>query len=82
MNTILGSTIDPTNANGIKSSGNAVLSNTYMTSDCLFSANPITGANSYSGKAADLFTDPANGNFKIKDNSFAGKSTAGDPRWR
>jgi hypothetical protein len=53
-----------------------------MTSDCLFSANPITGANSYSGKAADLFTDPANGNFKIKDNSFAGKSTAGDPRWR
>ena len=82
MNTILGSTIDPTNANGIKSSGNAVLSNTYMTFDCVFSANPITGANSYSGKAADLFTDPANGNFKIKDNSFAGKSTAGDPRWR
>jgi hypothetical protein len=82
MNTILGSTIDPTNANGIKASGNAVLSNTYMTSDCVFSANPITGANSYSGKARDLFADPANGNFKIKDNSFAGKSTAGDPRWR
>jgi hypothetical protein len=82
MNTILGSTIDPTNSNGIKSSGNAVLSNTYMTSDCVFSANPITGANSYSGTAGDLFTDPANGDFTIKDNSFAGKSTAGDPRWR
>ena len=82
MNSILGSTIDPTNANGIKSSGNAVLSNTYMTSDCVFSANPVTGANSYPGTASDLFTDPANGNFTIKDNSFAGKSTAGDPRWR
>jgi hypothetical protein len=82
MNSILGSTIDPANANGIKSSGNAVLSNTFMTSDCVFSANPVTGANSYSGKASDLFTDPANGNFKIKDNSFAGKSTAGDSRWR
>lgn len=82
MNTILGSTIDPTNANGIKSSGNAVLSNTYMTSDCVFSANPITGATSYPGTAANLFTDPANGDFTIKDNSFAGKNTAGDPRWR
>jgi hypothetical protein len=82
MNTILGSTLDPTNANGIKSSGNAVLSNTYTTSDCVFSANPITGANSYSGTAANLFTDPANGDFTIKDNSFAGKNTAGDPRWR
>jgi uncharacterized protein DUF5123 len=82
MNTILGSTLDATNANGIKSSGNAVLSNTYMTSDCVFSANPITGATSYSGTAANLFNNPANGDFTIKDNSFAGKSTAGDPRWR
>jgi hypothetical protein len=82
MNTILGSTLDPTNANGIKSSGNAALSNTYTTSDCVFSANPITGANSYPGTADNLFKDPGNGDFTIKDNSFAGKNTAGDPRWR
>lgn len=81
-NTIFGRTIDPTNANGIKSSGSAVLSNTYATSDDVFSANPIMGATSYPGTAANLFLDPANGNFTIKDNSFAGKSTAGDPRWR
>jgi len=80
--TIFGSTIDPTKANGIKSSGNAALSNCYITSDCVFSANPITGATAYAGTAADLFTAPANGDFTIKDNSFAGKSTAGDPRWR
>ncbi len=81
-NSIFGRTIDPTNANGIKSSGNAALSNCYITSDCVFSANPITGGASYSGTAADLFTDPAHGIFSFKDNSFAGKSTAGDPRWR
>jgi len=80
--TIFGSTIDPTKANGIKSSGNAALSNCYITSDCVFSANPITGATAYAGTAADLFIAPANGDFTIKDNSFAGKSTAGDPRWR
>jgi hypothetical protein len=81
-NSIFGSTIDPANANGIKSSGNAVLSNCYATSDNIFSANPITGATSYAGTASDLFTSPASGDFTIKDNSFAGKSTAGDPRWR
>ena len=79
---ILGSTIDPANANGIKSSDNAALSNCYIATDCVFSANPITGATSYSGAAADLFTAPAEGDFTIKDNSFAGKSTTGDPRWR
>lgn len=81
-NSILGSTIDPTNANGIKSSGNATLSNSYLTADCIFSANPILGGISYPGNASDLFVAPASGDFTIKDNSFAGKSTAGDPRWR
>lgn len=81
-NSIFGSTIDPTNANGIKSSGNAVLSNCYMTSDCVFSANPITGATVYAGTAATLFASPATGDFTIADNSFAGRSNSGDPRWR
>src|SRR5690242_17115254 len=81
-NTILGSTLDPTSSNGIKSSGNPSISNTYATKDDVFSSNPITGTNSYSGTSTDLFADPANGDFTIKDGSFAGKSTAGDPRWR
>jgi hypothetical protein len=81
-NSIFGRTLDATNANGIKAAGNAVLSNCYMVSDCVFSANPITGATSYAGAAADLFASPDNGNFSFKDNSFAGKSTTGDPRWR
>ena len=81
-NTILGSTLDPTNANGIKSAGNPTLANTFATSDDVFSANPVMGVISYSGAASDLFTNPANGDFTIKDNSFAGRSTAGDPRWK
>jgi hypothetical protein len=39
-------------------------------------------ADSYAKNSTDLFVDAANGNFKIKDASFAGKFTAGDPRWR
>lgn len=81
-NSILGGTIDPTNANGIKSAGNPSISNSFATSDDVFSANPILGLTSYPGTATNLFADPVNGNFTIKDGSFAGKSTAGDPRWR
>jgi hypothetical protein len=51
----------------------------YTTSDW---ALALTGATAYSGAASDLFTNPASGDFSIKDASFAGKATAGDPRWR
>jgi len=58
------------------------VSNSYKTSDFI-STNalyqiPLT---LYSGTSFSLYTDPANGNFKIKDNAFAGKSNCGDPRW-
>lgn len=81
-NTIFGKTKDKLSSNWIKSTGTQVLTNTYSTSDCIFSANPITGTIPYPKTAAELFTDPSNGNFKILDNTFAGKNTAGDPRWR
>jgi hypothetical protein len=35
----------------------------------------------YAGTSAALWTNPANGNFTIKDASFAGKGVAGDLRW-
>jgi hypothetical protein len=81
-NTILGSTLDPANSNGIKSEGSPSFSNTFTTKDDVFTSNAIQGATSYPGNSTDLFADPANGDFTIKDGSFAGKSTAGDPRWR
>jgi hypothetical protein len=36
----------------------------------------------YVGTSDALFTNPATGDFTIKDADFAGKNTAGDPRWR
>ena len=35
----------------------------------------------YNGSCESLFADPENGDFHIRDASFEGKSTAGDPRW-
>jgi hypothetical protein len=81
-NCLFGKTLDPSNANGIKSSGGAVFNNCYQTADCIFSANPLVGTSSYSGTSYDLFVDPDNGNFSFKDGAFAGKSSTGDPRWR
>jgi hypothetical protein len=58
--------------------------NSYSTSDFIITtaAAQIPGLVSYPNTAASLFEDPDNGNFKIKDASFAGKNSAGDPRWR
>jgi hypothetical protein len=36
---------------------------------------------SYSGTSANLWTDPANGDFTLKDSSFAGNGVVGDLRW-
>lgn len=82
-NNIVGKTYSPANtARGIRGGTTPSLSNNYQTSDATFAANPITGITAYSGLSTALFTLPASNNFKIKDDTFAGKSSAGDPRWR
>lgn len=42
---------------------------------------PLTGISDYSKTSADLFVDPANGDFTIKDTNIGGESKPGDPRW-
>jgi hypothetical protein len=84
-NCIIGKTLSPANtARGIRlaAASTYTTDNSYQTTDAVFAANPINGIISYSQASTNLFTDPANGNFAIKDNSFAGSATAGDPRWR
>jgi hypothetical protein len=56
----------------------------YKTSDhAVTTSNAFTsGVAEYSGASIDLWTNPAAGDFTIKDAAFEGKSTAGDPRWR
>lgn len=79
-NTILGSTFADS-AKGIRASGNIVVENSYQTKDVHFTSNKFSGLTDYEGTETQLFKDPANFDFTIIDNSFAGKDNCGDPRW-
>jgi hypothetical protein len=60
------------------------ISGSYKTSDhstAPATADFTTGVTTYTKASTELWTNPANGDFTFKDASFAGKSTAGDPRW-
>jgi len=80
-NCIFGKSYDAL-AKGVRSSKTASVNNSYKTSDWITAGNIIPSLTEYSGTSVDLFTDPTNGNFKIKDGSFAGAKDSGDPRWR
>ncbi|MCX6236081.1 MAG: DUF5123 domain-containing protein [Bacteroidia bacterium] len=57
----------------------------FKTSDLAWAGTGTTalpGLTDYTGVATALFKDPVNDDFTIIDSKFAGKSTAGDPRWR
>ena len=82
--TVMNSTADPLPVhNGIKRDNVTIsVSDVYQTNDWVVQpATAIDGAAQYNGSATDLFTDPANGDFSIKDATFLGKGVAGDPRW-
>jgi hypothetical protein len=82
-NNILGKTLSPAGtARGIRGGTVPTVTNNYQTSDAAISANAIPSITAYSGTSTSLFTAPATANFKIKDDTFAGKASAGDPRWR
>lgn len=55
---------------------------TYTTADYVATSNQIPGVTPYSATSLNLWQDPKNGNFRLKDAAFPGKATAGDPRWR
>ncbi|MDR1343549.1 MAG: DUF5123 domain-containing protein [Prevotellaceae bacterium] len=66
-------------AGAINGGGTPTVTNVYATSDWTLALADVTA---YSNTATNLFTNPAAGDFTIKDADFAGKATAGDPRWR
>lgn len=85
QNNILGKTLSPAGTGrGIRSTVSApsLGNNTYKTKDAIFASNPFTGLIDYPKSSTDLFTDPATGNMLVKDLTFPGRSTSGDPRWR
>ncbi|WP_315817300.1 DUF5123 domain-containing protein [Paraflavitalea speifideaquila] len=57
-------------------------SNNYSTFDYAAASNPIPNLTAYSKTALQLWNDPINGDFTFKDNTFPGRATTGDPRWR
>ena len=76
-----GSSVSP---RGIRVSSTTLVTtgNNYATSDYVNSGGPIPGLILYTRPSGEVFTSPLLNDFKIKDNSFPGRSTAGDPRWR
>ncbi|AEW01547.1 hypothetical protein A4D02_05990 [Niastella koreensis] len=82
-NNIIGKTISTTDSRGIRAgTAPSVGLNTYKTTDCIFSTNPIANVADYGKASTDLFTNPAAGNFVYKDVTFFGRSSCGDPRWQ
>lgn len=81
---IIGPGLAGSSVKGIRAGSSTLISAsaTYKTADYTVSSGEIGGLALYDKRGADLFMDPADGNFRIKDGSFAGKLTAGDPRWR
>lgn len=77
------------NNNGVKvNSGNGDYSSylsftsCYLTSDFVVDTRKFTNAETLSLKSEDLFVDPRNGDFHIKEGvKFAGAGKVGDPRW-
>ena len=61
---------------------NVDVNNTFVTADHVVISNPFPNVTEYSKTSFELFDNPKNGNFRIKDSTFSGRNTAGDPRWR
>ncbi|MBC7888481.1 MAG: DUF5123 domain-containing protein [Ferruginibacter sp.] len=57
-------------------------SNNYRTSDFVSGGNDFPNVTTYTRPAAQLWENPAAGNFKIADATYPGRSSNGDPRWR
>ena len=89
-NCILGSVRGVGNERGYRmnEAGTFTSEGNYATTDWMTTADGAATppaqnipATAYSGSCATLFVDPENGDFHIKDAGFAGRTTAGDPRW-
>lgn len=72
--------------NGVRAGSVTItLAGNFKTSDLVWAGTGTTALPSleeYSGTASVLFKNPDKDDFTIIDSKFAGKNTAGDPRWR
>jgi hypothetical protein len=83
QNNIVGKTLSPlASARGIRAGTVPTVVNSYKTSDAIFAANAIPNIIDYNKTSAELFMNPASGDFTIKESGFPGRTNSGDPRWR
>lgn len=82
-NTIFGSTF-VTTARGIRVAAGTtpLILDCWKTASWVTGSNAIAGLTDYVGTSTALFVNPAQGDFTILDDLFAGKSTAGALQWR
>lgn len=70
----------------VKAGGSTTINatNNYRTSDYVSAGptNDLPGVVTYTKSSTQLWQDPINGNFKIIDGTFPGRTNTGDPRWR
>jgi hypothetical protein len=57
-------------------------SNNFRTSDHVSAGNDLPSIVPIASSSTQLWQSPLTGNFKIIDNTFSGRNTSGDPRWR
>jgi hypothetical protein len=71
-------------ANGVRNSQMVLtVTGSYYTADFVnVSGSIATSMTTYAGASTALWTNPASGIFTFLDANFAGKATAGDPRWK
>jgi hypothetical protein len=82
-NNIIGKTLAPASTGrGIRPNTDLSGSNNFRTSDCVFSANQVTGLTEFAKTSAELFENPNQGIFRFLDPTYPGRTTTGDPRWR
>ncbi|WP_308992154.1 DUF5123 domain-containing protein [Mariniflexile litorale] len=92
-NSLIGRAWDNTTAPGLTNAPSKFLKlgngsivtfeNTFQTNDVIWDASYIQPTIPvYNGTVSDLWVDSINGDFNIKDKTFVGRSTSGDPRWR
>jgi hypothetical protein len=58
------------------------LSNNYKTADHITGGNEFPVITAYNRTSVQLWQAPYSGDFKIADQSFPGRNSTGDPRWR
>lgn len=86
-NSIIGNASSVSGAQKATGMKDITVDNSFKTGDYVETSNAIAGLTLYGKEdpkstVNDLFVDPAKGDFHFKDESFAGKLTAGDPRWK